>query len=784
MPPDAWTHAETALELPQVIDLVAAFCETDLGAAELRDTRPSFDRALISPRLQQTGEAVHVLELGETPVYSNARDVGHAVAFAGKGSALPGTELYRVAETLGAMARLRKHVAASRENAPGLWTIAQRLAYLPKLKEEIETAIGPDGDVLDGASATLKAIRARKTSQLRKITERLQSLISGSHRSYLQEALYTQRDGRYVIPVKAQFRGKVPGIVHDSSGSGQTIFVEPEVIVGEMNKLRELEGAEREEVERILADLASKVGHSSEEIIVGLSALAELDAIFAKARYSFAVKGCEPAIEDGHFMSIREGHHPLIERHFSVPLDIDIGGKYKSLIITGPNTGGKTVCLKAIGLYSLMIGCGIFPPAKRVALGPFTGVWADIGDEQSLQQSLSTFGGHLKNIARVFKNASSGALCLFDEVGAGTDPREGAALAKAILTELLNRGAVIGASTHYGELKEFALTNDQSTSAAMEFDLKTLKPTYHLIPGATGSSHAFEISRRYGIPDQVIVIAEEMIGSEGAKDREKSNYLDELIREAREDRAAADAQRMAVASQVQALEKQKQDVREKLETVRSQAEEAVSEAVRDARDKYRRLTEMISALNVSGSEKEVLREEARAIERGLSTARQELKMPREANPEVLSVGMEVGVQGHPHIGKILEIGKSGKVIVQINQLKMAVRADDVSPVNRPSIGKKAAVVRNPSSMSRSENISSELVIRQMRAEDAKDALDRFFDDAALAGLERARIVHGKGDGILRRIVRISLESRKDVAAFGEAPADQGGSGVTVVEFRP
>jgi len=735
-------------------------------------------------RLQHTGEASRLLESGETPTYSNARDVAEAVAFAGKGSALPGSELYRIGETLGAMARLRKYIASSRDAVPGLWIIAERLAYLPKLKEDIETAIGPDGEVFDGASATLKTIRTRKTSQLRKITEKLQSLISGSFKGYLQEALYTQRDGRYVIPVKAQFRGKVPGIVHDSSGSGQTVFVEPEVIVGEMNKLRELEGAEREEVERILAALAAKVGQSSEEIIAGLSALVEIDAIFAKARYSFAAQGCEPALDDGHFMSIRQGHHPLIDREFSIPLDIDIGGKHKSLIITGPNTGGKTVSLKVIGLYALMVGCGIFPPAKKISFGPFTGVRADIGDEQSLQQSLSTFSGHLKNIARIFQNASSGALCLFDEIGAGTDPREGAALGKAILTELLNRGAVIGASTHYGELKEFALTNERLASAAMEFDLKTLKPTYHLIPGATGSSHAFEISRRYGIPDEVIQSAEEMIGSEAADERSKLNYLDELIREAQEDRAEADAHRASIESQIKNLEKERRELRLKFDNAREKAEEAVADALRNARDRYRHLSDTISALSVSGSEKECLREEARQLQTGLASARQALHVPKKARAEVLALGMEVAVQGHQHIGKVIEIGKTGKVGVQMNQLKITVRAEDVSPVIRQADAKKkAALERNRTSMSHSETISSELIIRQMRAEDAKEDLDRFFDDAALAGLERARIVHGKGDGVLRRIVRQFLSARNDVAAFNEAPTDQGGSGVTIVEFR-
>ncbi|HET6645195.1 MAG TPA: hypothetical protein VFG65_06830, partial [Fimbriimonadales bacterium] len=377
--------AEGALELPRVLEEVSRHCDTQLGADATLELQPSFDNDLVSKGVKRTAEALELYNGGEIPVYSNATDVRAAVEAAEKMSSLAGEDLFRIGETLGGMARLRAALVKAKYRARELWGLGENLAYLPRLQDEIEAAIHPDGEVDDSATPALKSLRAKKLTQSRRILDRLQNLISGSLRNYLQEPIYTQREGRYVVPVKAQYRGKVPGIAHDASASGQTVFIEPAPIVDAMNALREIEAAEREEVERILLELSRKVGDSGGEILVGIEALAELDCIFAKARYSALNRCSEPAIKSGRFLSISRGHHPLIDRSASVPLDVSVGGSHKSLIITGPNTGGKTVCLKVVGLYSLMIGCGIFPPASNVIYGPFADVWADIGDEQSLQ---------------------------------------------------------------------------------------------------------------------------------------------------------------------------------------------------------------------------------------------------------------------------------------------------------------------------------------------------------------------------------------------------------------
>jgi DNA mismatch repair protein MutS2 len=763
------------------LEEVSRHCDTQLGADATLELQPSFDINVVSKGVKCTAEALELYNGGEIPVYSNARDVRTAVEAAEKMSSLAGEDLFRIGETLGAMARLRAALVKAKDRARELWGLGENLAYLPRLQEEIEEAIHPDGEVDDSASPALKSLRAKKLTQSRRILDRLQNLISGSLRNYLQEPIYTQREGRYVVPVKSQYRGKVPGIAHDASASGQTVFIEPAPIVDAMNALREIEAAEREEVERILLELSRKVGDSGGEILVGIEALAELDCIFAKARYSALNRCSEPAIKSGRFLSISRGHHPLIDRSASVPLDVSVGGSHKSLIITGPNTGGKTVCLKVVGLYSLMIGCGIFPPASNVIYGPFADVWADIGDEQSLQQSLSTFSGHLKNISRIFKHAQEGSLCLFDEIGAGTDPREGAALGKAILSRLSELGAVIVASTHYGEIKEFALQNDRFVSAAMEFDAESLKPTYRIIPGATGASHALEIARRYGIPKQVVDDAENQAGENAKEDREKSRYLDDLIREAHKERDRATALRREVEGQTESLENERRSLRQKREKDRDRLEEMFEMAIRESRQKYDALLEMIKRSTLSEVEKEAVRVEGRAAMAAVERAR-ERATPHQPSGARPTIGASVTIKGRPQLGKVVEISKSDKIVVQFGSLKMTVPREDVSIVKSASEKMEKRKTGAKASLDRSQTASSELVIRHMRAEDAKEEIERFFDDASLAGIRKARIVHGKGEGILRKIVRQALASRKDVARFYDAEQHEGGTGVTVVEF--
>ena len=772
------SHAEKVLELPRLLAQVASRCDTEFGREVVLSLQPSFDRVLIEQRIKRTDEAVALVLAGDIPVYANARDVREPVRNAAKGSLLPGDTIFRVAETLGAMSRLGKWLQSHREKAPTLWLIGERIPFLSGLQKTIEESVAPDGSVLDGASAELKAIRAKKAAQSKRILDRIQSMVN-SLRSYLQEPLFTERSGRFVLPVKAAYKGKVPGIVHDSSGSGQTLYIEPQVIVDETNKLRELDGQEREEVEKILLALSTEIGRNAQEVVLGLESLAEIDATLACGKDAEKTDAHTPKLLSEAMIKVERGHHPLLDREISVPLDVAVGGSFDSLLITGPNTGGKTVCLKVLGLYSLMIGCGVFPPAKRVEYGAFSGVWADIGDEQSLEQSLSTFSGHLRNVSRALKQAGRGALCLFDEIGAGTDPAEGAAIGKAVLNALAERGAVIAATTHYGELKGFAVESEYFRTAAMEFDLETLRPTYRLIPGATGASHAFEIARRYGLPDDVAERAKSLLGTSAKSEREKAAALDALISEARASAEEMDRYKREAALELERLQGERAKTKEKLQSVRDSARDALAEAIREMRSKYRELLE--STTHISGAKREELLEYAREIEQEFVEAAEHLEVADAPVAREIEVGDTVQVRGRPQPATVLDVLRNGGLVLQLGALRITVKPEDVEPVNVPVA--KSRPTRKSASVAAISQISTEVMLRRMRAEEAIEALDAYLDDAMLAGLHKARIVHGKGDGILKKVVREFLSGRSEVARYYEASTDDGGSGVTIVEFK-
>lgn len=769
------SHAERVLDLPRLLERVAGRCETEFGAEVVRALTPSFDRTIIEQRIARTAEALTLVMAAQTPVYANARDVRNLIRDATKGAMLPGETLFRTSETLGALARVRRWLQSEKDDVPNLWRIGEALPFLTELQKRIEESISPEGEVLDGASADLKAIRVKKATQNKKIVDRIQSMVS-SMKSYLQEPLYTQRSGRYVLPVKAGFKGKVPGIVHDLSGSGQTLFIEPQAVVDETNKLREIEGAEREEVEKVLLALSNEVGKHANDIASGIDSLAEIDAALAAAKDAEKTDGHPPKLVSDPLIKIERGHHPLLDREISVPLDIGVGGSMHSLLVTGPNTGGKTVCLKLLGIYALMIGCGFFPPARRVEYGAFTGIWADIGDEQSLEQSLSTFSGHLKNVARALKEAGDGSLCLFDEIGAGTDPAEGAAIAKAVLETLAERGAVIAASTHYGELKEYAIESDYFRTAAMEFDLATLGPTYKLILGATGASHAFEIARRYGLPDGVADRAEALLSDTAKMERSKSAQLDELISSAEARKAESEEINRLAQTDRKKLQEERERVKEKLAEARESARDAIAEAIREMREKYRELLE--ATAKISGSRREELLEQARQIEEQFADASASLASADKPPETAFQPGDTVQVRGRAQPATVLEIQRNGSVALQIGALRFSVKPEDIVPAEQPKTKPKPTRRVTPTAQ-----VATEIMLRRLHVEDAKEVLEDYFDNAILGGLHKARIVHGKGDGILRKVVRDFLSRRPEVDKYYEATADAGGAGVTIVEFK-
>lgn len=770
-------HAELVLELSSVLELISDRCRTEIGAEFARGMSPTSDRDLAKLRLAQTEDARRLLLISEPPTYGSIRNVSTQVEICGKGGTASAEDLFRIAESLGGMARLRKYFSGSKEIAQTLWILADNLPYLDSLAELLMNSFGSEGEVLDGASPELKRIRSEKNVHSRRLVTRIQNLVNGSLRTYLQEPIFTVRGGRYVLPVKAQYKGKVPGILHDASATGQTVFIEPESVVADANKLREYEAAEKGEVEKILRNLSSRVGASSNDIIRGLNSVAEIDAILAKGRYALDRNCATPTVTDGNFIEIRDGHHPLLDPTISVPVSVSVGSH--SLLITGPNTGGKTVTLKILGLYSMMMGCGIFPPANGIKYGFFANVFADIGDEQSLTQSLSTFSGHLKNIAAIFRKVKSGDLVLFDEIGAGTDPAEGAALGKAVLTALAEKGAVIAASTHYGEIKAFAQDNEKFNCAAMEFDLNTLKPTYRLIPGASGQSHAFEIAKRYGITSDVVSLAESLLGDEAKSSREMSARLDKYLRDAKKDRDAAAELRASIEEQRKKSAAQQERDEQRIRDLRSNLEKEIENAIRDSRQKYQELLELFK----KGANRESIIEGAKQVEAQLVAKRKRVtpKLTGE-KPGKLEIGMEVQILKNGQRGTIVDLPKSGKVIVQAGIMKITADSSDIRLVKETKPPAKSIRKQNIS-LEKTQTISPELHLRHSNFEDAANLLDKFFDDAVLAGLPRLRIVHGKGGGVLRKLVHDFLRKRKEVSNYREADPAEGGAGVTIVVMK-
>jgi DNA mismatch repair protein MutS2 len=807
---EVFSHSERVLELGQVLEAVAQKCQTGLGVAAIRARRPSFQKEVLLHRLKETEEARALWEQGKVPDYATARDVRSCVEVAGKGATLSGGEIYRIGETLGAMARLRAFFVTRKEAFPTLWSSVKTIPYLPELQRIIEQSVAPNGSVRDEASGELKSLRAKIKHQHQKILQKLQSLVHGSLREFLQEPTFTQREGRYVVPVKGSFKNRVLGIVHDVSTSGQTVYIEPQALVEDGNHLREWMAREAEEVERILSSLSREIGAHAEEIQVGLETLAHLDAVLAMGRYAMERSASSPVIREGRFLRVEKGHHPLIPLETSVPLTVSLTDRRPCLLITGPNTGGKTVTLKLLGLYVLMMHCGIFPPAEKVEYGPFLGVWADIGDEQSVELSLSTFSAHLRNIVQALRGCEEGHLVLLDEIGAGTDPREGAALGIALLEAFIEKGAIVAATTHFGEIKRYAQSSDRFMVAGMEFDRETLRPTFVLIMGASGASHALEISERLGIPQEVIRRAERELGEEAIAERERSQALDNLLREAQALKAEAEKQRKELEDERRRLAQEREELRAKFQKMREKMEQRLEDGIKEAREQYRSLLNELKSLRgeapssagekgLSGKAREALLQRAREVEESLTQAREEIEEmiqetpfggeapspPSEEERPPLAPGMWVSLRSHGRKGQVVEVRKDGKVVVLMGRMKLTVDPGDVRVLphgDSPEFLEAHHGRASELSLKKRAQVPTEINLRLLPAEEAKARLEKYLDDVKLAGLPSAKIIHGKGEGILKRLTREVLSSRTDVVHIREGYPGEGGSGVTVVYF--
>jgi len=775
-------HAYKVLEFDRILSLLVAQCENERAAGLAGELSPSFDPVVVTHLQQQTAEAYDLLGTESLPNLGRVGNYERQLHTAAKGGVLDGGVLWRIGDSLTVMRLVISLARSRRESLPALWPLIDSFPELKALEEKLLTSLDPDGEVLDDASPELARARKAKNSAASRVLDRIQAY-TNKNRDLLSDPIYTQREGRYVIPLKSEHRGKIRGIVHDTSASGQTIFLEPSDVVDAGNALREAEAAERAEVARVLLDLSSRVGNQAQVLIDGMIAAAELDLVLAKAKLGYEMKAVAPRSATDGSLWIQQGRHPLLDPAIAIPVTLDLGQGFDGLLITGPNTGGKTVAIKTVGLYVLMNQCGMMVPAGDAGIGVFSQVWADIGDEQSLQQSLSTFSGHIKNIAEAAQNLKPNALVLLDEVGAGTDPAEGAALARSILLHLHSKGAKIMASTHYGELKLFAFNTPRFMNAAMEFDTKSLKPTYRLLVGAPGASHALRIAERYGLPKSITEAARES-ADETAQD--VSRMLEKLeITQKQAQKAQSEADRLTARLKQIETETSKKltEAEEARRDARKKAAETLDAALREIRLESQDIFDELKA-NYSPQGLEKARQRLKDMQSAGSDLAEEMRpaKPKSTAPNTsLHKGMSVRSESYKQVGTVLEPPKGDKVLVQMGLLKMSLPVQDLTVVTEAAQAPKHKPKKNLG-LEKAQSLGVEIQLIGMRAEVAEDQLTKFLDDAILAGYPSVRIVHGKGEGILRNLTALTCRKHRGVSTFREGEPGEGGAGVTIAYF--
>lgn len=775
------------LEFDKIRQILAGFTASKPGEELAISLQPATVLEEVARAQKETTEARELWQTSRVPL-DGIFDLRAAAEGARRGKVLSPEELLATGATLRAARLLRKSLGEeAEERAPVLSALAAGLTTFPQLEAALTKAIGPDGEVRDEASPVLRSLRRQAQTLQNSIRERLDALTrSGETQKYLQEALVTIRNGRYVLPVKQEFRQYIPGIVHDQSASGATLFIEPMAVVELNNKLRRVEAEIKEEIERILTELSRQVGEAAAGILANQEILARLDLAFAKARYSLSIGGAEPVLNTRGFIRLLQARHPLLEGEV-VPIDLELGGDFHVLIITGPNTGGKTVSLKTTGLLTLMAQAGLHIPASSGSeMAVFTGIYSDIGDEQSIEQSLSTFSSHMSNIVPIMEAAQDqNSLVLLDELGAGTDPAEGAALATAILKTLHSRGVRTVATTHYSELKIFAYNTPGVENASVDFDPRTLRPTYRLLTGVPGQSNAFVIAARLGLEKAIIEEAQQLVAP-------GTRNLEELLGQIAEEKRELEAEREKTARLRLALEKKEKEYTEKLGRFEGERASLLQEAREEARnlirETRREMENLLRRLREAAPEdqSEIANEARRQLAGRLA------EIPEEAglfvgggSPGEILPGKTVRLPHLEQEGVVLEV-KNGQAQVQVEGgLRVWVPCAGLAEVSRAperqGRGEKGGIKR--SAVSKSATISSRLDLRGMNVEEALETVDKYLDEAFLAGLPSAVLIHGKGTGALRSAVTQFLSEHPQVKSYRLGGIGEGGLGVTVVELK-
>ena len=783
------------LEFHKIRAELTKYCVSDMGREKCEALVPTNRIADVRRMQQETEEARVVLTyLGGTPMIPFA-DVRASLHLAEIGSALSPRALLDIAACLRAARAARDALVTDRDNTPMLTANASRLSTNRALEQAIGDAILSEEEIADRASTELFTIRRKMRACNERVRERLNGMIhSPTTQKYLQEAIITMRADRYVLPVKQEYRGMVPGIVHDQSATGATIFVEPMAVVEIGNELKQLIASEKAEIERILRTLSAQVAPDAAAIADNLAILAQLDFAFAKASLAREMMACEPKVNDEGRIDIRRGRHPLIDPQKVVPLDIRLGADFTTLIITGPNTGGKTVTLKTTGLFTLMAQSGLQVPAEMgTELAIFDDVFADIGDEQSIEQSLSTFSGHMTNIVSILEQVTPDSLVLFDELGAGTDPTEGAALAQAILSTLLDMHTRTVATTHYSELKEYALTTPNVENASVEFDVTTLRPTYRLSIGIPGKSNAFEISRKLGLPEFVIGKAKELLSKEQVRFEDviaNAEYHRQVAEKERQIAEEASREMVAIRNQAEAERKKLEEQRDR--SIRKEKEEA-KRIVENARRESEALIAELRAMKKAGGAQE---HELQRVRKQVDEAREALEdKPEEAAGEVpasVKVGDMVHIASMDVDATVASLPDAkGFLQLKVGMMKMRAQLSDLRTLSstQKMIKKeqkkleRKRVMREQRVDITARAVRQELDVRGMALDEAIPEVQKFLDDAMLSSLGEVSIIHGNGTGILRAGIQDCLRRHPCVSSFRLGRYGEGETGVTIVSLK-
>ncbi|AKL94559.1 DNA mismatch repair protein MutS [Clostridium aceticum] len=783
------------LEYTKIIEKLIEGCASSLGKDLAKNLKPFNQLEKVQQLQKETSEAQSILiKRGNVPL-GGIHDILHLVRRTEIGSYLDPGQLLYLRDTLAVARKLKQFLKEDdRQEAeyPIIRGLIQSLNTVKEIEEKIEVCVLSETEISDHASSELRNVRRMMASKNDAIRNKLNSIInSTSYQKYLQDAIVTIRQDRFVVPVKQEYRSHFPGLVHDQSSSGATVFIEPMAVVELNNQLKELKIKEKKEIERILMEISSMIAERGEEIKGNQSILQELDFIFAKGKLSLSMKAIEPALNQEGKVAIKNGRHPLLNPSEVVPTNIWLGEEFHLLVITGPNTGGKTVTLKTVGLLSMMAQSGLHVPADYgTKLAVYDHIFADIGDEQSIEQSLSTFSSHMTNIVKILEAVTPNSLVLLDELGAGTDPTEGAALAMAVLNYLKSLRTSVIATTHYSELKQYALLKDQVENASVEFDVETLRPTYKLLIGVPGKSNAFEISKKLGLSNQLIEEAKTLLTKENIEFEDLLQNIEKNRVEAEKEKNTAASLRLQAEATLDSYLEKKDRLEQQREKILKEAKKEAYKIVKEAKQEAEEVVENLRKLKVELEEKEINRKIQEAKTHmdsqlnNLSEGFEEKLFTKTSRkpPENLKAGDPVKVLSLNQVGHVIEpANENGEVFIQIGIMKMNIHVSNLENVNEKKQSKTTGLGKIVKS--KATSAKNELDIRGKNLEESYVEVDKYLDDVYLAGLTEVTIIHGVGTGVLKAGIKQMLKKHRHVKSQRDGKYGEGGAGVTIVELK-